>query len=103
MSAYLYLQCLSHTPPIEAEDESGQHLYDLPQIRADIADRERIAALVNDNGDGPWWGDADEFAHHFRRNTARFLAVHPACQLGIVDEYGGQWMTTADDEGSVTR
>lgn len=25
---------------------------------------------------------------HYRRNTARFLAEHPNCQIGVVDEYG---------------
>lgn len=99
MSTYLYLQCLSHTPPLQAEAESGQHLYDLPQIRADIADRERIAAAVNDQSSGEWWGDAPEFTHdYFRRTSARFLATHPACQIGIVDECGGRYNPTEADE-----
>ncbi len=65
MSTYLFLLCLDHTPPLEAEGESGQHLYDLPQIRADVANREQVVSAW----DG-YWGPG----HHFRHNTARFLA-----------------------------
>ena len=79
MSTYLYLLCLDHTPPLEAEGESGQHLHNLPQIRADLTNRDQIVAAWDDWGD---WGG------HFRRNTARFLARHPACRIGIRDEYG---------------
>ena len=79
MSTYLYLECLDHSPPLQADGESGQHLYDLPTIRDDIAKREQIVEA--------WKG---EWTHgdHFRRNTARFLADHPSCQIGIRDEYG---------------
>lgn len=42
MSTYIHLQCLSHHPPLVAESESGQHLYDLPQLREDIANRDLI-------------------------------------------------------------
>ena len=31
--------CLDHDPPLKADGESGQHLYDLPQIRKDIRRR----------------------------------------------------------------
>ena len=44
MSTELYLRCESHNPPLENEDESGQHLRDLDQIWADISNRDRIAA-----------------------------------------------------------
>ena len=79
MSTELYLRCESHNPPLENEGESGQHLYDLEQIWADIENRDRIAAAYSD-GFTP--GNA------FRHNTARFLAAHPHCQIGVVDEYG---------------
>ena len=36
MSTWLYLRCESHDPPLENDGESGQHLYDLEQIWADI-------------------------------------------------------------------
>lgn len=85
MSTYIYLECLDHNPPLCADGESGQHLYDLPQIRADLANRDRIAASFADG----WTAD-----HHFRRNTARFLADHPLCLIGIRDEYGVTHPTT---------
>lgn len=81
MSTYVYLQCLDHNPPLRADEESGQHLYDLPQLRADVRDRE---ALVE-----AW--EAMEFTSdlgYFRTNTLRFLRQHPKCRLGIIDEYG---------------
>ena len=79
MSTELYLRCESHNPPLENEDESGQHLYDLPQIWADISNRDRIAAAYRD----------DMIPEdYFRRHTARFLAAHPHCHIGVVDEYG---------------
>ena len=43
MSTYLYLRCEDHDPPLVAREESGQHLYDLPTIRADIADEVEVA------------------------------------------------------------
>jgi hypothetical protein len=78
VSTYIYLQCLDHTPPLRAADESGQHLYDLPQLRADIANRDRIAAAAADGWVTP---------EYFRAATARFLVEHPTCRLGIIDEY----------------
>jgi len=79
VSTYLYLVCLDHTPPLKAAAESGQHMYDLPQIQADIAARERFVTNTQDD----IWPDS-----HFRRNTAAFLAKHPRCRIGIEDEYG---------------
>ena len=79
MSTWIYLRCTCHNPPLIAPDESGQHLYDLPQIREDIANREWLAEnfddVVNDLG-------------YFRLNSARFLKDHPRCVIDIVDEYG---------------
>jgi hypothetical protein len=77
----LYLVCEDHDPPLKADDESGQHLYDLDQIRADIANRERIIAALDID-----YVPDEEI--HFRRSTARFLAAHPKCRIGIIDEYG---------------
>ncbi len=79
MSTYLYLECLDHNPPLRAVEESGQHLYDLPQIRADVANRDTIIAALELNivSDEP-----------FRSTTAWFLANHPHCQLAIRDERG---------------
>jgi hypothetical protein len=80
MSTYLYLVCKDHEPPLEAMGESGQHTSDLPQIRSDIADRAQIVDLYSRS----LYGMSDSF----RSATAYFLSVHPACEIGIVDEYG---------------
>ena len=50
MSTWIYLECADHDPPISADGESGQHLYDLPDIREDIRRRaewtpERLVTL----------------------------------------------------------
>lgn len=80
MSTYLYLRCEDHNPPLVAREESGQHLYDLPTIRADIADREAIVRITR----APAYVDLGSL----RNATANFLADHPTCRIGIVDEYG---------------
>ena len=80
MSTYVYLTCRDHTPVIQADDESGRHLSDLPQLRQDIANRDVIVhalQVLDLYYDGS-----------YRDNTARVLAAHPRCHLGIVDEYG---------------
>lgn len=90
MSTYLYLECLDHDPPLRAEDESGQHLYDLQQIRSDIAHRDvLVEALDLDVSLGPY----------FRRNSVRFLAAHRKCRVGIVDEYGKRYPLTSPLDG----
>ena len=88
MSTYLHLVCLDHDPPLVAEEESGQHLYDLPQIRADIAAREELVASAS-----MWenWKTVDEY---FRRNTANFLVQHQKCRIGIQSEYGVDYPIT---------
>ena len=94
MSTYLHLTCLDHDPPLLAEDESGQHLYDLPRIRQEIADRANVAAGPRTyHPDGPPFGDYDMPAY-FRAASARFLGQHPACRIGITDEYGREHPTT---------
>jgi len=80
MSTYIYLFCRDHNPAIWADGESGQHLYDLPQLRDDIANREAIVHALEVLDFHP--------EDNYRRNTAQFLAAHPRCHLGIVDEYG---------------
>ena len=81
MSTYIYLLCRDHSPVIQADGESGQHLYDLPQLRQDIADRDAIVHALQEL-------DLYPYDSSYRCNTARFLAAHPRCHLGIVDEYG---------------
>ena len=82
MSTYIYLTCRDHSPVIQADDESGQHLSDLPQLRQDIANRDAIVHAMQELDLYPY--------DRYRRNTARFLAAHPHCSLGIVDEYGNE-------------
>ena len=89
MSTYIYLICRDHSPVIQADDESGQHLSDLPQLREDIANRDVIVQALD-------FYPADRY----RRNTARFLAAHPRCHLGIVDEYGREHPTEEESEES---
>ena len=87
MSTYIYLVCLDHDPPIVSEDESGQHLYDLPRVRDEIAERVAVAA----EADTPPVSGMEDITGYFRQRSARFLAQHPNCQVGIRDEYGCDW------------
>lgn len=84
MSTWIYLRCEDHDPPIRADGESGQHLFDLSSLRADVANREALVAEW-DHGEGL------HGKHWFQRNTAAFLAAHPKCRVGIVDEYGTEY------------
>ncbi len=94
MSTYVYLMCLDHTPPLVAEDESGQHLYDLRRIRADVADRENVAAgSMYYAFPRPGGFDPDTY---FRSHSARFLAAHPTCRIGIRDQYGTEYPTVEE-------
>lgn len=81
MSTYLYLQCFEHDPPIMSDGEVGQHLYDLPRIRKEIANRHIFAEILKRD-------IAASYGHHFTSNAARFLATHQKCRIGIEDEYG---------------
>ena len=78
MSTCIYLFCRDHSPVIQADGESGRHLYDLPQLREDIANRDAIVHALHLYPSGS----------RYRYNTALVLAAHPHCHLGIVDEYG---------------
>lgn len=84
MSTYIHLVCLDHDPPLIAEDESGQHLYDLPRIRDEIAERAVVAA----EADNPPVSGMDDITGYFRQRSSWFLALHRNCQIGICDEYG---------------
>ena len=82
MSTYLYLECLDHDPPLRAGDESGQHLYDLPRLRREIADKHVLLQHWDTEWTGSW---------SFTNNTLRFLSSHLDCRIGIVDEYGQRY------------
>lgn len=79
MSTRIFLECLDHDPPLQSDSESGQHLYDLPTIRADVRDRDALARLWDEGAIS--WGS-------FHGNSAKFLAEHKQCRIGIRDEYG---------------
>ena len=96
MSTYIYLRCESHDPPIVADGESGQHTYDLPRLREDIANRHAIAA-------GLRAGLEPESGIHFYANTAYFLRDHEHCQLGIFDEYGGVYALDGDSREPIRK
>jgi hypothetical protein len=82
MSTYVYLECVDHDPPLSSDGEVGQHLYDLPRIRSEIAQRDLYVANAKSDF---FMGD---YGDHFTNNAARFLAAHPRCNIGIRDEYG---------------
>ena len=92
MSTYIYLVCLDHDPPLLAEEESGQHRYDLPRIREEINNREEIVRAyegghsLNPRYASDW--DDESTNVYFRVRSARFLARHQSCRIGIQDEYG---------------
>lgn len=88
MSTWMYLTCLNHDPVLVAEDESGQHHYDLPRIRAEIADR---SAVVEETSQGQHWDEP--INSYFRRRSAQFLRQHKTCRIGIRDEYGVDYPT----------
>lgn len=88
MSTYIYLECHDHEPPLRAEDESGQHDYDLPRIRADIAMRKE---LVRKYRADPGPIAMASIVGYFSMNSAKFLSQHEDCEIGIRDEYGVEY------------
>lgn len=92
MSTWLYLECLDHDPPLQAEDESGQHLYDLPDIREDISNRDVLVRMHETT-------IAADFGY-FRNHTVRFLAHHKKCRIGIRDEYGRSHPVKEEEDAS---
>lgn len=83
MSTTVYLQCLSHDPPLQS-DEVGQHLCDLKDIRGYIKNRKLLIDVVAadyhlDNGNPNWVMTA-----------AWFFWAHKECEIGIVDECGDE-------------
>lgn len=81
MSTWIYLECIAHEPAIQSDQEVGQHLYDLPRIREEIAKRAEYVAAVN----------LDAQFEGFTRAAATFFAQHPACPIRIVDEYDREY------------
>lgn len=87
MSTYLYVRCLSHNPPLVSEEESGQHTYDLEQIRVDLAmDRDELLRRLREG-----------LLTYFSRDTARFISHHKGCPVDIIDEYGCAYPAVKDE------
>jgi len=92
MSTFLHLVCMDHDPPLAADSESGQHLSDLPQIRADLA--APLAELAAQAEAVPGTPAFEVDPWYFRRHTLWFRRDHPTCHIGIRDEYGSEHPTT---------
>lgn len=87
MSTWIYLVCAQHDEPVQAEDESGQHLYDLPQLRFDWLNRRHWLAYI-ERFPGTLTREFDHLSY-FQRNTFAFLRDHADCdQMHVVTEYG---------------
>jgi hypothetical protein len=99
MSTYLYVECHSHNPPLRAPSESGQHLYDLPQIRSLLRwtnqqMKDQLEKYQYESYADGW----DINSGYFFGNTAKFLVEHPECDIEIWDEYGVQHATFDEDD-----
>lgn len=88
----MHLECQDHDPPIRAADESGQHYYDLPRIREEVANRAEVVAWADGPDGYNHWRDGGkgEFdpKQYFRAHSAAFLRQHPHCDIRIITEYG---------------
>lgn len=81
MSTYWYFECLDHDPPLRSADEFTQHTDDAPFKHAvDLAQH-------RDGITNPWVGEWQNASEYFDRNARRFLVEHPACRLGLINEY----------------
>lgn len=82
MSNYLYLVCNDHDPVIDSYwiGEVGQHLNDIVQVRKDIARRDKLVELYQE--------DDITFDNTWTRTAAMFFTQHPKCRITIRDETG---------------
>lgn len=91
MSDLIYLQCKSHTPSIWSEPVAT-NLDALDHIRECISYQKEIAAL---------WKRGVlahvEFIDTKDGAAYRFMAEHPFCELGIIDEYTNSYPTEAHE------
>lgn len=85
MSTYIYLHCAEHDE--RASEESGQHLYDLPQLRFDWLNRKHWLAYIKmfpDTLTREW-----DHLSYFQRHTFGFLCEHAECtRMYVESEYG---------------
>jgi hypothetical protein len=91
MSTTMYLQCLSHDPPL-LSDEVGQHTLDLDDIRGYIANKDHLIALIK--ADIPIGGQQNP---PWASTAGWFMYRHPKCEIGIVDQYGSTYLTGIND------
>lgn len=91
MSTYWYFECLDHTPTLRSQEEFTQHTGDRHWDRAI-----QLAASRPVDVDDSYWGldrvipnptDEQRSDAYFSMQTRAFLAQHPTCRLGIVNEY----------------
>jgi hypothetical protein len=91
MSTNLYIGCAAEGHEHVWSDSVGQHLYQLPQIRADIANRAKLVEAYRILDGEVSLIDRD------RMTTLHFFVQHPTCPLRIEDEYGFEYLLTDDD------
>ncbi len=101
MSTYIYLRCRDHD--MDAPEESGQHWYDVPRVRADITMREHLVEhwdAMRNLG----LGIDSRRAHfgYFTYNSVQFFVEHRECiDFGIITETGAIVATNEDVEAEV--
>lgn len=97
MSTWMYLACDSHDEPVQAEEESGQHYYDLPTIRFNWLRRGHWLPYI-DRFPGTLGREFDHLSY-FERNTFAFLREHRDCAgvPYIVSEYGERFSIESPD------
>lgn len=91
MSTWMYLVCPSHEAPVKSDGESGQHTYDVPQVRFDWLRRDHWLQYI-DRFPDTLTRDYDHLSY-FQRNTFAFLRDHRDCTEApyIESEYGGRY------------
>lgn len=89
MSTYWYFECRDHSPVLRSADEFTHHTEDRWFWES--------IALANsrpvDPDDGAYWrtefsDDTERSRLYFTMHARSFLALHPTCTIGIVNENG---------------
>lgn len=90
MSTCWYYECLDHEPPIRSTDEFTQHTDDrhyesgIGLIGQRPVTRDDRYFTRSDL----WRTEQSLSEAYFRMNATTFLADHPTCRIGLVNEYG---------------
>ena len=95
MSTYWYFECLDHDPPIQSEDEFTQHTDDYPF-------REGVRLALSRPVPEDWWDRKTLADNYFTAHACRFLANHPTCSLGLLNEYGERRPLSADSSNGAS-